>query len=168
MTKKLSYANSHPFQRLMMERLSPSLSPPPSSFSEVKSRRIITHLRGKKQGSRVCCINIFPDVIFSAGLWLFPVGWSPTPRRKSFRLHKCQIVSWFSRVFLPVLAQGFSCGEIVSCAMRVRVRLEVRLGNWLRMTIPVSVWQMLGKEREVGNEQLRSKTQEKTKKRVWS
>lgn len=49
----------------------PSLAPEP----EVKSSPTIIHLPGKKQGSQVCCINIFPDVIFSAGL--FPVGREP-------------------------------------------------------------------------------------------
>lgn len=54
----------------------------PLSLSEVKSRRIITHLRGKMRGSRVCCINIFPDVIFSAGLLAFPSRTEPNAQEE--------------------------------------------------------------------------------------
>lgn len=57
-----------------------SITPPPRTG--VKSRRIITHLQGKKQGSWVCCINIFPDVIFSAGLLAYPSRTEPNAQEE--------------------------------------------------------------------------------------
>lgn len=36
----------------------------------------------KKQGSRVCYINIFPDVIFSTGLLAFPSRTEPNAQKE--------------------------------------------------------------------------------------